>query len=106
MWNKAVNLYEIVLGITNNLSHKDQFSLGEQLRRASLSISANIAEGSGRKGVSESKHFFNIEKGSTYEVVSLIFVTKRRKIIKEGQFQSIYKQLDEIAKMLTGLINK
>lgn len=106
VWKKAVELYEIILDISNNLNHRDQFSLGEQLRRASLSISTNIAEGTGRKGAAESKHFFNIAKGSVYEVASLLFITKRRKIIKEDKYQSLYKKLDDIARMLTGLLTK
>lgn len=106
VWKKAIALYEIMLNISNHLAQRDQFSLGEQLRRASLSISTNIAEGTGRKGIVESKNFFNIAKGSVYEVVSLLFVMKKRKIVKEDQYQFLYEQLDDIAKMLTGLLNK
>ncbi|MFQ5541839.1 MAG: four helix bundle protein, partial [Candidatus Binatia bacterium] len=64
VWRKAVSPYEKIAVHSKAIDQRDQFSLGEQIRRASLSISTNIAEGAGREGEKESRHFFNIAKGS------------------------------------------
>ena len=92
--------------MTDDLPMQDQRSLGDQLRRAALSVSANIAEGSGREGAGEMKHFFNIAKGSLYEVVSLLEAARRRGRVLAAAYESLYAQCDEIARMLSGLLRK
>jgi four helix bundle protein len=88
------------------IPQKDQFSLAEQLRRAALAISTNIAEGSGRKSIKEAGYFYNIAKGSVYEVISLIIITKRRRYCSKEEFNKVYELSDEIARMLSGLMKK
>lgn len=56
VWKKAVHLYEQISSLSGVIDRKDQFSLGEPIRRASLSISTNIAEGTGREGEKESSY--------------------------------------------------
>jgi len=62
VWKKAVSLYEQIMLVSRTIEQRDQFSLGEQLRRAALSVSTNIAEGTGREGEKEGRYFFNIAK--------------------------------------------
>ena len=57
VWQKAVDLYVDVAAVTDRLPAREQYSLGDQRRRAALSVSANIAEGSGREGAREAKRF-------------------------------------------------
>jgi four helix bundle protein len=78
--------------------------LGEQARRAALPISSNIAEGTGREGDKEARYFFNIAKGSVYEVVSLLYVMKDKSYLQAQEHKALYEQCDEIAKMLSGLL--
>ena len=106
VWGKAVALYQDIASMSRLIDQRDQFSLGEQIRKAALSVSTNIAEGTGREGEKESKHFFNIAKGSVYEVVSLLYAMKSQNYVADDKFKSIYDQCDEIARMITGLINK
>jgi four helix bundle protein len=106
VWQKSITILDILDQVLDKVHRKDQFSLGEQLRRASLSISANIAEGSGRKTRKEENYFFSIARGSTYETVSLLFVAFRRKYIGEQEFRFLYNGLEEISKMLIGLMNR
>ena len=80
--------------------------LADQIRRAALSISANIAEGTGRSGTRESKYFFGIAKGSTYEVVSIAHILRQESLFQSEDFFEIYQMSDRIAKMLSGLIAK
>ncbi|MBI2917271.1 MAG: four helix bundle protein [Chloroflexi bacterium] len=106
VWKKSVQLYQEVLESCEAIGPRDQGSLGEQLRRASLSVSANIAEGAGRDGVREARYFFNIGKGSVYEVVSLLYVLRQRGLLQPNEYDALYKQCDEIAMMLSGLMKR
>ena len=106
VWRLAVELYDEVSALADRLPPREQYSLGDQLRRAGLSVSANIAEGSGREGEREEKHFYNIAKGSTYETVSLLVVAKRRGHLDAISYDGLYRRCDQIARMLSGLIRR
>ena len=106
VWKKAVNLYEQISLLSRSIDQRDQFSLGEQIRKAALSVSTNIAEGIGREGNKESKHFFNIAKGSVYEVLSLLCVMRTQGYIVENEYHALYARCDEIARMLSGMLNR
>jgi four helix bundle protein len=106
VWQKAVHLYEEVSLLSLSIDQRDQFSLGEQIRKAALSVSTNIAEGTGREGEKESKHFFNIAKGSVYELGSLLYVMRVRKYVSVEKYGEVYAHCDEIARMITGILKK
>ena len=106
VWKKSVSLYEKVSQASNHIGQQDQYSLGEQIRRAVLSISTNIAEGTGRGGDKEAKYFFNIAKGSVYETVSLLHIMRDKNYLTVADYDLLYGQCDEIARMLSGLISK
>ena len=106
VWKKSIVLYEKIVQVSNSIDQRDQFSLGEQIRRAALSISTNIAEGTGREGNKESKYFFNVAKGSVYEVVNLLHVMKRNGNFASSDYETLYEWCDEIAKMLSGILIK
>lgn len=106
VWKKAVDLYERISLLSRSIDQKDQFSVGEQIRRAALSVSTNIAEGTGREGEKESRHFFNIAKGSVYEVVSLLFIMRSSGYVTGESYETLYRQCDEIARMLSGMLNR
>lgn len=97
VWKKSIFLYKKILEASNSVAQKEQLSLGEQIRRAALSISTNIAEGTGREGVKEARYFFNIAKGSVYEVVSLLYVMKDRGYLQTCEYEDFYRDCDEIA---------
>jgi len=106
VWKKSIAIYEKVCELSKVIDQREQFSLGDQIGRAALSISTNIAEGTGREGNKESKYFFNIAKGSLYEVLSLLYVMKNRGYLKTPDYETLYQECDEIARMLSGLLNK
>jgi len=80
-------------------------NLKDQLKRASISIVLNIAEGAGKYSKNDKKNFYVIAKGSANECVAIIRILKLEGIIEESLFDSLYIDLLEIAKMLSGLIN-
>ncbi len=77
----------------------------DQLNRASLSIAANIAEGNGRFTKPDRKNFFGIARGSVQECVPLLELAARRKLLTDETHHELKAQLEEIARMLSGLIN-
>ena len=106
VWKLSVEIYRQIVAATERLQTRRHLFLVDQIRRAALSISANIAEGTGREGVRESKQFFNIAKGSTYEVVSIAHILREESLFQAEEFSEIYQRCDRIAKMLSGLIAK
>ncbi len=104
VWQKSVGLIVELDYLLDHLPRKEQFSLGEQMRRSGLSISCNIAEGSGRNSKKEAIYFYNIAKGSVYETVSLLEVMKNKGYLNASVHQRIYESCEEIAKMLSGLM--
>ena len=105
VWKKSVVFAEEVLKFTDGIDRRDSYSLGEQLRRAVIQISNNIAEGGGRNSKKEKIYFYNIAKGSVYEVVNLLEICKRRQHLKEEDHAHLYSEAEEIAKMLSGLMD-
>jgi four helix bundle protein len=106
VWRRSVSFAEKLLSFADQkIDRKDAFSLGEQLRRAVISISNNIAEGGGRNNRKEKKYFYNIARGSVYEVVNLLEICKRRGYLEQGSHATLYRDAEEIARMLSGLMN-
>jgi len=108
VWEKAITLTDLLIGIADSLPQKYQFSFGEQLRRAALSIPNNIAEASGRKTVKDSSNFYSISRGSVYESINILVVLNNRKLLKIGESEKkmINGLAEEVCKMLTGLIKR
>jgi four helix bundle protein len=76
-----------------------------QLNRAALSISANIAEGNGRLTKADRRNSFGIARGSVQECAPLLELPRRRRLLTPVEHISLKQSLDEIARMLSGLIN-
>jgi len=102
-WQKARILTRQVYQITSEGLFSGDYSLRDQIRRASVSIMANIAEGFGRFSDKEFANFLNIAKGSATEVQSHLYVALDLKFISNDQFDNLYNLLDEIARMLFSL---
>lgn len=101
VWKRSID-YEMFT-LAQTLPKEYQFSLGEQLRRASLSVPTNIAEGSGRDNPNEKKYFFRIAKGSVYEVVSLMVIIGKRGYLNHEKYRLHYQEANEIASILSTL---
>lgn len=85
---------------------KLDISLKSQLRRASSSISLNIAEGAGKYSRKDKKNFYIIARGSANECVAILQLLKIEGIISESTYKELYIDLLTINKMLSGLVNK
>jgi four helix bundle protein len=104
VYQKAVDFADRVLATTEHFPRGYGF-LADQLNRASVSIAANLAEGNGRFTKADRKHFFGIARGSTQECVPLLDLAMRRQLIQGDSHQELRERLDELGKMISGLIN-
>jgi four helix bundle protein len=75
------------------------------LNRAALSIATNLAEGNGRFTKADRRNYFTIARGSAQECIPLFEVARRRGLVTDAQHAQLIRDLKEIAKMLSGLIN-
>jgi four helix bundle protein len=104
VYHRAIDLAEKIDGVTEGFAGKGNYHLVDQLRRASVSISLNIAEGNGRWHVRDRRNFFWIARGSAFECVPLVELCRRKKLMTEETCQELRVELEIISKMLTALI--
>jgi len=104
VYQKAIAFADEISDLTESFS-KGNYYLVDQLNRAALSIATNIAEGNGRYHKADRKNFFRISRGSAFECVPILELCKRKKLIEEEKHKTLKENLDEICKMLSGLIN-
>ncbi len=103
VYQKSVDFADAVGTATEQFQRGYGF-LVDQLNRAALSISSNIAEGNGRFTKADRKNFFGIARGSVQECVPELEHTKRRGLIEEPEHAELKSQLEEISRMPSGLI--
>ena len=103
VWQKALDLTDRIYSQTRSFPRHEAFGLTNQVRRAAVSIAANISEGSGRGTAKDFQHFISISFGSINEVVTLLHVALRQGYINRVDFEAIYDELEIIGKMLSGL---
>lgn len=104
VYQSSVDFADQVCTVTEHFSRGYGF-LVDQLNRAALSISANIAEGNGRFTKADRRNFFIIARGSIQECVPLLELARRRSLLDEAKHAELKSQLEEISRMLSGLIN-
>jgi four helix bundle protein len=102
-WQKARQATKLVYQITSNGDFSRDFGLRDQIRRASVSIMANIAEGYGRRSDKEFSNFLNIAHGSIAETQSHLYVALDLNYLPQNDFGKIYSLLDEVSKMVMSL---
>ncbi|MCK4547864.1 MAG: four helix bundle protein [Candidatus Eisenbacteria sp.] len=103
VYKRAVGLAEQIARLTGDFP-SGTYAISDQLRRAVISISCNIAEGNGRWHEKEKKHFFMIARGSAFECVPLLDVAQRLELIEKDVYQELRAELDEICAMIMGLV--
>lgn len=105
VYDKARELVKDVYIIQNKFPKEERYALGDQVRRAAVSITANLAEGSGRKSLREKIHFIEISFGSMMEVFCELQTACDLGYITEQRFDELRSQFTDVAKMLSGLRN-
>src|SRR2546423_1944951 len=103
VWQKSIALADIIYRKTRNFPSDERFGLTNQMRRAAVSVSSNIAEGSSRSSKTDFGRFIEISTGSLFEVVSQAFIAKRQGFLNDDQFQKLYRAAEEQSRMQSGL---
>jgi four helix bundle protein len=103
VWQRAIEHAGNVYTITRDFPDDERYGLTSQMRRAAVSISSNIAEGSGRSSDTEFARFVEIGYGSLMEDVSQASIAKLQGFMAQPSFDQIYNDSDELARMLSGL---
>lgn len=103
VWNKSVELSEVIYLVTNNFPSEEKFGIISQLRRASIPVSSNIAEGSSRSSYKEQARFSEIAYGSLIEVLNQIIISYRLSFINEVYYVKIRELIEEVSNKLNGL---
>ena len=106
VWQKAMDLCEGVYGLARKLPIEERYALSDQMRRASVSIPSNIAEGRARQGKKEFSHFFSIAQGSIAELETQVLLAVRMKLIKDSDAQKVLDLATEVSRMLMSLKNR
>lgn len=104
-WQKARELNKDIYNITKNSNFSKDFSLRDQIRRASVSIMANIAEGFGRRSKKEFSNFLNMSHGSAAEIQCHLYVALDQDYIDQREFETLYDKAQEVSKMIQGFMN-
>lgn len=103
-WQKARELNKDIYTITYNSPFQKDFGLRDQIRRASISISSNIAEGYGRMSPKEFIYFLNVAQASSYELKSQLYLAVDLEYIAPSEFERIFELADQVSKTIYGLI--
>jgi four helix bundle protein len=102
-WQKAREVTRKICLVSNNGDFARDFSLRDQMKRASVSVMANIAEGHGRRSRAEFANFLNISRGSAIELQSHLYVALDLNYISGAEFDDIYQMLEDVSRMTVSL---
>ena len=106
VWQKAHELTLAVYRVTAPFPREELYGLTSQLRRASASVAANLAEGCGRSGDAEFARCCSIAMGSASEVEYHLLLARDLKLLKPAEYQELAPRATELKRMLTALLQK
>ncbi len=102
-WQEAIGFAGLVYSVTKTFPADERFGLTNQMRRAAVSVSSNIAEGSSRNSRPDFARFVEIVTGSVFETTSQAFIARQQGFRNADDFQKIYDLAEKLGKMLSGL---
>ncbi|HET8864545.1 MAG TPA: four helix bundle protein [Gracilimonas sp.] len=106
VWKKGIHLATSIYKLTKEFPKEEKFGIISQMRRCSVSISSNIAEGAGRNSDNEFRQFLNISFGSCSELETQLIISHKLEYLAKSEFEKISSDLSEIQKMIYTLIQK
>jgi four helix bundle protein len=104
VWQRAIDLTVCIYKLTQKFPKDETYGLISQLRRASVSVASNIAEGRGRLNPAEFRQFLGIALGSTFEIQTQLLVARKLEMGSEGTINEAAALIDQVSKMLTSFI--
>jgi four helix bundle protein len=104
VWQDAVGLAEKIYRLTNIGAFSNDYGLKNQIQRAAVSISSNIAEGDERGSTKEAVHYFNIAKGSAAEVITQLTIAHRIGYLDEKTYEEVENETEKLRASIKKLI--
>ena len=104
VWKKSMVLVKIIYEAVKGFPKEEMYALTSQIKRAAISVPANIAEGIGRNYKKDTIQFLHIARGSLYELETFLNIAVMLYMLNKNQFNEIEVQLKECLRLLNGLI--
>jgi four helix bundle protein len=101
IWKSSIEIAEVLFDVADRLEAKRLFRFAEQLRGSGMSMSNNIAEGSGSLSQKEFVNFLNIARRSTFENANISILLERRSLISQAELQGLLDKLDKLCRQIT-----
>ena len=101
IWKESIDIGNILFDIADTLEQKKLYRFAEQLRGSGMSMSNNIAEGSGSSSKTEFRNFLNIARRSTFEVVNILVILNMRNLIDQETINFLFNRLETLSRKTT-----
>ena len=102
-WHEAIRFADLVYALTRAFPAEERFGLTNQMRRAAVSISSNLAEGCSRSSRADYARFVELATGSVFEVVSQATIGRHQGFLPDADYQQLYQAAETQSRMLSGL---
>jgi four helix bundle protein len=101
IWQLAIEIADDLFGLADDLEKRKLYRFADQLRGAGMSMSNNIAEGSGSSSKKDFKQFLNMARRSTFENANILILLRRRDLITEKELEKLLDKLDHLSRQIT-----
>ena len=101
IWQSAIEIASDLFDVADELEKRKLYRFADQLRGAGMSMSNNVAEGSGSSSKKEFKQFLNVARRSTFENANILILLKRKDLITEGCLERLLDKLDHLCRQIT-----
>ncbi len=101
IWQLAIEIANELFDVADDLEQKKLYRFADQLRGAGMSMSNNIAEGSGSSSKKDFKQFWDIARRSTFENANILILIKKRDLITEKELEKLLDKLDHLCRQIT-----
>jgi four helix bundle protein len=102
-WQESKQLVKKIYKIVEGLPEQEQYGLGNQIKRAALSVASNLAEGTGRTGFRDQAHFSQIAYGSLMEVACQSVIASELGLVSPEAYLDLRKDIETIARLISSL---
>ena len=99
IWQKAMEVAVACYKITTHFPSEEKYTLASQIKRSAISIPSNIAEGAGRNTTGEFKQFLGISNGSSYELLTQLYLSEKLELTSKQTIDPVIAELLEVCKM-------
>src|SRR5258705_3462528 len=103
LWKRAVDFVVRLYKVTGLFPQEEKFGLTSQIRRAAVSVPANIAEGAGRQSDKEFAHFLSNAQGSASELATELLIAHKLGYLTSRDYNEVSEEVDHIGRMIVGL---